>query len=76
MRMAGWFFVVFLPARAGQASETVPVLNSDKVMTWTITNYENNNSNGNQFTPYKPQERKKEEDVFSRLLLKQQCIQH
>ena len=44
-------------------------------MTWTITNYVNNNSNGNQFTPYKPQERKKEEDVFSCLLFKQQCIE-
>ena len=51
----------FLPARAGQASETVPVLNSVKARTWRITNYVNNNSNENQFTPYKPQERKKEE---------------
>ena len=44
----------FLPAQAGQSSETVPVLNSDKATTWTITNYVNNNSNKNQFTPYKP----------------------
>ena len=50
-----FFVVVFLQARAGQVSETVPVLNSDKATTWTITNYMYNNSNENQFTPYKPQ---------------------
>ena len=54
----------FLPARAWQAIETVSVLNSDKATTWTITNYVNNKSNEMQFTPYKPQEEKKEEDVF------------
>ena len=62
----------FLRARDGQASETVLVLNSDKATNKTITNYMNNKSNETEFTPYKPQEKK--EDVFSRLLLKQQCI--
>ena len=70
MCMAG-SLLSFLPAQAGQAIETGPVLNSDKATTWTITNYVNNNSNENQFTPYKPQKRKKVEDFFSRLLLKQ-----
>ena len=64
----------FLPARAGQASETVSVLNSDKATTWAIAYYVTNKSNERQFTPYKPQEKKKEDDVLSPLLLKQQCI--
>ena len=50
------------------------MLNSDKVDTWTITNYVNNKSNERQFTPYKPREKIKEEDDFSCLLLNQQCI--
>ena len=64
------FFVVFLPARAGQASETVPVLSSDKATTWTITNYVNNNSNENQFTPYKPQEIEKKKRMFFAFIAK------
>ena len=57
----GWFFVAFFAscARAGQASETVPVPNSDKATTRTITNYVNNKSNEKQFTPYKPQGKEK-----------------
>ena len=62
MHMAGSLWS-FLQARAGQASETVLVLNSDKATTRTIINYVNNKSNEMEFTPYEPQE-KREEDVF------------
>ena len=57
----GCFFFVFFAS----SSWAVPVLNSDKAATWTITNYVNNKSSERQFTPYKPQEKiKKEEDDF------------
>ena len=42
----------------------VLVLNSDKAATWMITNYVNNKSNERQFTPYKPQEKRKKRMIF------------
>ena len=46
------------------SSWAVPVLNSDKMATWTITNYVNNKTNERQFTPYKPQEKRKKWMIF------------
>ena len=46
------------------SSWEVPVLNSGKAATWTITNYVNNKSSERQFTPYKPQEKRKKMMIF------------
>ena len=55
----GCFFVIF-----ASSSWAVLVLNSDKAATWTITNYVNNESSERQFTPKKPQEKRKKRMIF------------
>ena len=49
---------------SSSSSWAVLVLNSDKAASWTITNYVNNKSSERQFTPYKPQEKRKKRMIF------------